>query len=367
MKQTTLLQIVERLESILAKLPEKIRKPILSELTPLKELFLQQRPPRFLFVGSSRRPMQHIINMLFAPDVQEQMNVALMAVHRWADWNISGHGTVSVLDARDASAFAQNELEEELRRQPADFIFFFDDGESDLEKLPAANFVLHMQHESGMAAGGAKIIAVSVGSQKRAAQLREALRAQPAVRNRLLRVARLTENESMETRRLMSVLTEELPNEAKIEMIRISRDREAQHQVAHTLVKSTTAICTAIGTQPIPLADLPILTSLQLMMISGIVYVSGRERSLRAATEFIGALGANVGVALLLREGTRAVLKFFPGWGNVVCGLVAGSGTYAIGRAATVFFIDGVSLKDARRTYLASRKKRKRLALPAHG
>jgi hypothetical protein len=36
---------------------------------------------------------------------------------------------------------------------------------------------------------------------------------------------------------------------------------------------------------------------------------------------------------------------------------VAGAGTYAIGRAAIVFFIEGVSLKDARRTYLASRKR----------
>jgi len=101
-------------------------------------------------------------------------------------------------------------------------------------------------------------------------------------------------------------------------------------------------------------------------MISGIMYVSGRERSLRAATEFLGALGANVGAAMLLREGTRAVLKFFPGWGNIVCGLVAGSGTYAIGRAAIVFFIDGVSLKDARRTYLAARRKRRHPALPTH-
>jgi uncharacterized protein len=351
MKQTTLLQIVERLESLLAKLPEKIRKPILNELTPLKELFLQQRSPRFLFVGSSRMPMQQIINTLFAPDVQDQMNVTLMPVHRWTDWNIPDHGSVSVLDARDARAFAKTQVEEELRRQPADIIFFFDDGESNVEKPPAAS-------------GEAKIIAVSIGPEKRAAQLREALSAQPAVRNRLLRVVRLTEKESVETRRLMSVLAKDLPNEAKIEMIRISRDQEAQRHVAQTLVRSTTAICTAIGTQPIPLADLPVLTSLQLMMISGIMYVSGRERSLRAATEFIGALGANVGAALVLREGTRAILKFFPGWGNVVCGLVAGSGTYAIGRAATVFFIDGVSLKDARRTYLASRKKRKRLALP---
>jgi uncharacterized protein (DUF697 family) len=166
-----------------------------------------------------------------------------------------------------------------------------------------------------------------------------------------------------EARRLMSILARELPNEPRMEMIRISRDREAQREVAQLLVKSTTAVCTAIGAQPIPLADLPILTSLQLMMVSGIMYVSGRERSLRAATEFAGAVGANVGAAMLLREGARAVLKFFPGWGNVVCGLVAGSGTYAIGRAATAFFIEGVSLKDARRTYLASRKKRRRREL----
>ncbi len=155
----------------------------------------------------------------------------------------------------------------------------------------------------------------------------------------------------------MSLVTQYLPNQARVEMIRISRDREAQTEVAQTLVKSTTAICTAIGAQPIPLADLPILTTLQLVMVSGIMYISGRERSVRAATEFIAALGANVGAGMLLREGTRAVLKFFPGWGNVVCGMVAGAGTYAIGRAAIVYFLEGVSLRDARRTYIASRKK----------
>ena len=163
---------------------------------------------------------------------------------------------------------------------------------------------------------------------------------------------------------LMSILARELPNQARMEIIRISRNREAQHEAAQVLVKSTIGICAAIGAQPIPLADLPILTTLQLMMVAGIMYVSGRERSLRAAGEFIGALGANVGAAMLLREGTRAALKFFPGWGNVLCGLVAGSGTYAIGRAASVFFIDGVSLKDARKVYLAGRKKRLRPALP---
>ena len=121
---------------------------------------------------------------------------------------------------------------------------------------------------------------------------------------------------SDETRYLISLLAQNLPNQARIEMLRISHDRAAQAEVSQTLVKSTTAICTAIGAQPIPLADLPILTTLQLVMVSGIMYLSGRERSLRAATEFMAALGANVGAGMLLREGTRAVLKFFPGLGQ---------------------------------------------------
>jgi uncharacterized protein (DUF697 family) len=356
MNQKALLRIAEKLERLAGRLPSKIRKAVLSELTPLKELFLQQRPPRFLFIGSSKMPMHRIINTLFTPGAEEEMNVSVMPVHRWIDWNISGHGNISILDARDAGDSAAAQVAEDLRRQPADVIFLFDDGESNLAKLSAAEGVLHLPDEIGRAMDNTRIVAVCFGSEKRAAELEEALTTQRPIRDRLLKVIQFTQMHSAETRGLLSILTSELPNEAKIEMIRISRDREAQHHVAQMLVKSTTAICTAIGTQPIPLADMPILTSLQVLMVSGIMYISGRERSLRAATEFITALGANVGVGMLLREGARAILKFFPGWGNVVCGMVAGAGTYAIGRAAIAFFIGGVSLKDARRKYLAERR-----------
>lgn len=365
MNQTTVLHVVERFESLLTRLPERIRKPILNELTPLKELFLRQRPPRFLFVGSSRMPMDQIIDRLFAPDIKQQLNVTVMPVHRWTDWNIAGHGTVSVLDARAADDFAKTRVEEELERQPADIIFFLDDAGKErgtqnhnLRKLVAA-FV-----SNDRAPVKAKIAGISAGAENSSRRLEEALKAQPTMRDRLLQVVRLTDEASAETRSLISTLAQELPNEAKIEMIRISRDRRTQRHVAQILVKSTTAICTAIGAQPIPLADMPILTSLQVTMVSGIMYISGRERNMRAATEFIAAVGANLGAAMLFREGARAILKFFPGWGNVVCGVVAGAGTYAIGRAATVFFIDGVSLKEARRTYLASRKKGMGASLP---
>jgi uncharacterized protein (DUF697 family) len=354
MNQTTLVQIAERLEGLATKLPEKIQRPVLRELIPLKQLFLQQRRPRFLFIGSSKTPMPEIIDVLFAPDSHEGMNVTLTPVHRWTEWTIPGRGTVSILDARGADNSAEAQIQEDLRREPADIVFFFDDGESNsneaIDVLP----------------NDTKIIGLSLGTAGRMTELQQTLDAQPGTRDRLLTVFHITEKPSSETRRLMSLLAAELPNQAKIEMIRISRDRHAQLHVAQMLVKSTTAICAAIGAQPIPLADMPVLTTLQVLMVSGIMYISGRERSLRAATEFMAALGANVGVGMVLREGARAMLKFFPGWGNVVCGMVAGAGTYAVGRSATTYFLEGASLKEAKQTYLKSRRKRSRRALPSH-
>jgi uncharacterized protein (DUF697 family) len=379
----SLLQIVERLERLAGRLPSRIQKAVLSELTPLKQLFLQQRPPRFLFAGSSRIPVGEIVGALFSPATFARTDNAPLPLYRWFDLSFNECGTTSILDARGADDSATTQVQDELKYQTADIIFFLSDNgiAQGHDKRDLDDLIGYCAWNKTSEAG-TKVIGVIIPPQGEgirpnrtdlaASRLQSALRSNVAGREPFLATLRLLpagpdqglELPSAEAQRLMSTLTRELPNEARMEMIRISRNREAQHEVAQLLVKSTTAICAAIGAQPIPLADLPILTSLQVMMISGIMYVSGRERSLRAATEFIGALGASVSAAMLLREGTRALLKFFPGWGNVVCGLVAGSGTYAIGRAAIVFFIEGVSLKDARRTYLASRKNRVRLALP---
>jgi uncharacterized protein (DUF697 family) len=378
-KTPSLLQVVERLERLAGRLPSRIRNAVLSELTPLKQLFLQQRPPRFLFAGSANVPAGKIVSALFgstefaAPD-------AAAPLSRWFEVDFPERGKISIIDVRGIVDSAAIHARDELKYRAADVIFLIRDEQiaqegrefADLNSylnwnetlesdrkiieivVPPLEMIAPRDHN---AFGAARDNGVARSSLARHGAFLETLRLVPVDNGRAFELP------PAEARRLMSILARELPNEARMEMIRISRDREAQREVAQLLVKSTTAVCTAIGAQPIPLADLPILTSLQLTMVSGIMYVSGRERSLRASAEFAGALGANVGAAMLLREGARAVLKFFPGWGNVVCGLVAGSGTYAIGRAATAYFIEGVSLKDARRTYLKSRKKRQRREL----
>ncbi len=301
-----------------------------------------------------------------------------MEVFRWHNVQVGIHGAVNVLDARGADAPAMRMINEELQREPADVILHLVDGNSARPVL--SRDIEHLVKLAALTATpAAKIVGLSFVAAERThsrtaserpsaqAKLQTTLSENVEIRDRLLGVLELpladTATAGNTTHpaaaQLMSLLAQEMPNEARVEMIRISRDRAAQRQIAQTLVKSTSAICAAIGAQPIPLADLPILTTLQLAMVSGIMYISGRERSLRAATEFVAALGVNVGAGMVLREGTRAVLKFFPGWGNVVCGMVAGAGTYALGNAAIVYFLEGVTLRDARRTYLASRRKRR--------
>jgi uncharacterized protein len=391
MNRPSLLHIIERLEAFLGKLPATIQKPVLHELTPLKELFLQQRPPRFVLTGSNTLPVQEVVAALFAWLSPAESRDILMELFRWQPIDVGGHGTIALLDARGADAITIPDIQQELQRQPTDvFLHLADD--ADLARVPShdiANLAAFIA-SNGAARTEAKVIGIVIHDKGHAtrvihdgenhpptqanmrSKLQSVLQEKLEIRKHLLQIFELSfmpagttgDEAKADAQRFMSLLARELPNEARVEMVRISRDRAAQVEIAQMLVKSNTAICAAIGAQPIPLADLPILTALQLAMVSGIMHISGRERSLRAATEFVGALGVNVGAGMLLREGTRALLKFFPGWGNVVCGMVAGAGTYAIGRAAIVYFLEGVSLKDARRTYLASRKKRAQRHLP---
>jgi uncharacterized protein (DUF697 family) len=383
MNQPLFLHIVERLEGFLVKLPESIQKPILKELTPMKELFLKQRPPRLVLTGSHKSPVQEVSAALFSAAQPGDLRDLLMEVFRWQDMSVGGFGTVGLLDARGADESATRKIKEELEREPADMFLHIVDGNSgrpvlsrDIDHLAALCRVAPDEAPRANVIGISLIAAPRANANGKApssdklsaeAKLQTALAGDPTIKERLLAVIEIpmpaagpsaVTEISPAAARFMSLLAQALPNEARIEMIRISRDREAQIQVAQTLVKSTAAVCTAIGAQPIPLADLPVLTTLQLVMVSGIMYISGRERTLRAATEFVGALGVNVGAGMVLRESARAVLKFFPGWGNVVCGMVAGAGTYALGRSAIVYFLEGLSLKDARRTYMSSRKSR---------
>ena len=294
----TLAQFASGFEKLLSRLPGPIRKPVEREWRPLQELFLHRRAARLLVVAEPGAAGEGWIQALF------QMHQGKTEAEA-GPWRTYLHrGTLAF-----AVAVSERQAREALRSAEPDLFLYFATPEApDLAKLR----------------GERPFLEISPG-------------------------------EPRET--VLALLCQTLPLETRLEFARVSGEPSAQLEIAALLTRSTTAICTAIGAQPIPLADFPILTFLQVAMVSGIVHATGREWGMRLARDFLAALGVNLGAGLLLREGARAAVKLLPIWGNVISGAVAGAGTYAIGRAASAYFIEGLSLHEARRRFKLLKKR----------
>lgn len=373
MKLATLLSYYEKVEALVAKLPAPLQKPILHEITPVKNLFLRQRPPRIVLLGQHGTGKAHLINAFFDGEVV-QPHEEHSASTDWQTFSRIGRGSIELLDARRPASLESIKTSL-LEKAPDIFLFLRPPAEIDealaVDLDHCVAILEFVQNRHGLRPGLIGIVVSDTENPETARQqLHVCLSTKSSINERLVTTLVISsfmrfrldgsidvnrdERENID--RLARIITEELPEEAKLEMARLSRVRPAQLQIAGTLIKSVTTICTAIGTQPIPLADFPILTSLQLAMVGGVVYISGRDVSARLATEFIAALGANLSAGLVLREGSRALLKLFPGWGNAISGALAGTGTYAIGKAASAYFIEGRSIADARSLFRKNKR-----------
>jgi len=152
---------------------------------------------------------------------------------------------------------------------------------------------------------------------------------------------------------LKNLILSELPSPAKMDFFRLARIQTEQHKYAQKIILATAGICTAIGAVPTPPGtDLPILLGIQVLQIMLIGFISGRKLTWQTATEFLTASGLQAGAGFLFREGFRALAKFVPVAGWLVSGGIAGGATYASGKLAVSYFIDGkkITLDDAKRS-----------------
>ena len=348
MKPSSFLSLYEKLEKLVQRLPEALQQPILREITPIKTLFLLQRAPRFVLLGPSGAGKVELLRALFGTDVLPPGEENFSDGH-WQTLGPAARGQVRVLDARRPASHPA--LQTAMAAEPPDLFIYV--GAPEAADLDHVVQILTLAKTRG-----AKLLGLALPpfSDAEAARqtLHAALHARPELSDHMIGTLVLSGEAPHDA--LTHLVALEIPGEAQLEMARLSGNRALQQQIAQVVTKSVTAISAAIGAQPIPLADFPILTSLQAAMVAGVMHISGREMSLKLAGEFIAALGANLGLGLALREGSRAAVKFLPVWGNAISGAVAAAGTYAMGRAAVAYFIEGVSLQDAR-TLFRRRKK----------
>jgi uncharacterized protein (DUF697 family) len=360
MKPSSFLGFYDKLEKLVRRLPETLQQPILREITPIKTLFLLQRAPRIVLLGSGGTGKVELINALFGAETI-QPGEENLTDGRWQDFGRSARGILRLLDARRPASL--HLLKEALAAEAPDLFVFVrpardidEDFAADLAHASELVTYAESQHPVRPRLLGLLLADASADFERARQDLHAALHTRTELSDHM--AGTLALKPGAEAERLIELIALELPGEAQLEMARLSGNRSLQKQIAQVVIKSVTAICAAVGAQPIPLADFPILTSLQASMVAGIMHISGREMSVKLGGEFLAAVGANVGLGLALREGSRAAVKLVPIWGNAISGAVAGAGAFAVGRAASAYFIEGVSMQDARGLFRRRRKEK---------
>jgi uncharacterized protein len=395
----------QRLEELLDKLPLDVGSDLRARLSLLRTLMLEKRPPALVLVGRRGAGKSSVVNALFGAKVAELGHVTAQTGRgRWFEYARDG-GRMAVLDTRglqegstpaedDDAKTALESLAVELRLRAPDLVVFVakasevdsaTDGDIDgLERVyaelrrthktepPLLAVVTHcdlLEPKSARLHASAQEPADDVA--EKLAHVEQAERAlaakigaRPALQAR--HVATLGVSSYMSWRPdgtvrsddrwriedLAFALFHHLPDAGRAELARATQARKVQEELANTLTRSTAAVCAGVAAAPIPVADIIPLTTLQAGLVASIAWIAGRSIDRRGATEFLTSLGANVGLAFLLRQAVRSLLKIaVPVGGAVVSAAIAFSGTMAIGAAARSYFVGGLSLRDVRKVF----------------
>lgn len=131
----------------------------------------------------------------------------------------------------------------------------------------------------------------------------------------------------------------QMPEETRFALARLSNDLETKRELAYDLVRLAASLNAAIATVPVPVAGIVPITSVQLAMVSGIAYLSGRSVNIRSVGEFLTTLGINVGAGFAFRELARALVQWIPVAGPLVSASIAAGATFTLGKAATRYYL----------------------------
>jgi uncharacterized protein (DUF697 family) len=151
----------------------------------------------------------------------------------------------------------------------------------------------------------------------------------------------LEEEPAWNVETLVQAIGDRLPKSARLDFYQAQQRKEFLRRLSDSVIKRFAAIAAAVGSSPIPVADIAVLTPLQLMMVAVIAGLSCQQLSVGSATQYLAAAGLNVGGAVTMRTVAQQLIKLIPGAGPAVSGGIAGAGTYALGKSAQGYFFSG--------------------------
>ncbi|GAB3336201.1 hypothetical protein GCM10027299_45980 [Larkinella ripae] len=402
--QSQLSEVLQKLESLLERVPEKVSKEVRQQIQEFRQLLVDTRAPRFALVGRRGSGKSSLINAIFGQKVAEVGHEkAQTGAATW--WPYSGElGSIDILDTRglqegsrpdeaDRAASPIESILTALNEKAPDMILFLikateaDAGiDHDLDALKIISQTVEKVHTyrppvlvvaTHCDTLEPKNVRLHQPNDEDPEDLQEK-RDRVAVIENLLKakfeadlylkeslitvlgvssyqswkndVLRSDERWRIDT--LLDFIFNELPKEGKLAFARLSQIQTLQESIANRLTQIVAAICGGIAAVPIPFGDIVPITALQIALISAIAYVAGRQLSPETAKEFLTAIGATISAGLVLREVARASIKFlFPGGGSVISAGIATSATLGIGKAAIAYFIQNANIEQARQIF----------------
>ena len=163
---------------------------------------------------------------------------------------------------------------------------------------------------------------------------------------------------------LLDILEEAIQDfEAQMGLRMAARINDVVTRIANHLNKIFTGISATVALTPIPTSDIYVLLILQIVLVSLIASLSGRDLDFGSAKEFIlsisgvGAIG--VGLRFVAQQGAKFVNAIYPGAGSALSSAVAGMGTNGIGKAAISYYIDGKGIDVAKEKLEEAKKNHK--------
>ncbi|TCN26335.1 GTPase family protein [Mesobacillus foraminis] len=385
-----------------SKLPSAIKDKIKLELEQLKEFTLNARPARIAIVGRRGAGKSSLINAIFSEQRAEIGDVkARTGIGKWHTYT-SASGNLEILDTRGlgeaerpeeeiSQATAMEEIQVSIKEKCPDAILFLCKAkevssriDEDLMQLSELKRTIESEHQFDIPIVGivTQVDELSPKSvdqppfehevkQKNIADAVEVLstKLRDSVSNpvQVIPVSSYMEFENGEivydTRwnidLLLDFLIEQLPNQAQLKLAQLSQLKSVQKKLARRIGKSISGVTGAIGASPIPIADIPIITGLQMFLVTTIGLIGGKKLDKKGIAEFLSALGLNVAAGFAFRQVARQLLKVIPVGGNIISGAVATAGTYALSEAAIAYFIDEVSIESTKQQFNKVFKERK--------
>lgn len=155
---------------------------------------------------------------------------------------------------------------------------------------------------------------------------------------------------------LMSSLEDCMETDAGMGFLMAADVNEVLNRITKRIVAIFKNVAAVVAATPLPLADIVILTALQVLMVAVIAYISGenissKEQAIKVAIKFMkSVLGVGI-VGKLFQLTAGQLSKLIPGAGTIVNAAIAREGTSVIGKMAMEYYINGKSMSFIKKEY----------------